>query len=383
MTTGHSRTDNLVTTRHSHGPALQTDNLVTTRHSHGPVLRTDNLVTTRHSHGPVLRTDKLVTTRHSHGPVSRIDKLVTTRHSHGPVSRTNSLTTRETREEGEDKVFLTDFKEYVLTHTNVMSEEEMNDLPILKHLGEGSFGTVDLVNFKGRDAIRKASKSGGDPTMFLWEARVTLEVDGAGGAPRLHALTTKPAMAVMDYAGTSLLRTLVKGCTMGTFLRVVVGLAKSLAEVHAKGFVHNDIKCDNITVTGRPSSPSVHVIDFGLATKVNDSFYFELFNWPRNPDYQHPSDYRSPELKKGEPLQPSSDVFSVGVMLRDVCKCTKHRRLNELLMPLAKACMEDWPEDRPSLSKMEQDVQNMVSILTDNEENHVLAPRRKGRGGKR
>ena len=35
-----------------------------------------------------------------------------------------------------------------------------------------------------------------------------------------------------------------------------------------------------IMVTGSSSSPSVHTIDFRLAMKVNDSFYFELFDLP-------------------------------------------------------------------------------------------------------
>ena len=297
---------------------------------------------------------------------------MTTRHSHGLVSRINSLTIRETKEEGKDKAFLENIKEYVLTHTYVMSQEEINDLLVTQHLGKGSFGTVDLVTFKGHKVVRKAFKYGGNPTGLLWEARVTLEVDGAGGAPRLHALSTKPAMAVMDYAGTSLFHYLLEGCTVGTFLRVVAGLAKSLAEVHAKGFVHNDIKWDNITVTGRPSSPSVHVIDFGLATKINDCFYFELFDLSNRLEDQEHFMFRSPELKKGKPLQPSSDVFSVGVMLGEACMYTKHRRLNELLMPLAKACTQEWREYRPSLSKMQQDLQDMVSILTHKEENHIL-----------
>ena len=278
----------------------------------------------------------------------------------------------EIEEVDQDKAFLEHLKVVVLTDTTVMSEKEMNDLPVTRHLGEGSFGTVDLVTFKGRDAIRKAIKNGGDLTEFLWEAHVTLEMDGAGGAPRLHALSTEPASAVMDYAGVPLYRILNGGCPMGTFLRIVADVAKSLDEVHAKGYLHNDIKSDNITVTGYPSNPCVHVIDFGLATLVDDSFYFELFDLPRCLKKQKQFVFRSPELKKGEPLQPSSDVFSIGVMLRDVCVYMKHQRLYELLWPLVEACTQELPEDRPPLSKVWQDVQDMLSILTDTEEKHVL-----------
>ena len=218
-----------------------------------------------------------------------------------------------------------------MTHANVMSEQELSELPVTEHLGEGSFGTVDRVPFKECDAIRKASKSGGDPIGFLWEAQVTLEVDGARGALRLHALSAEPAVIVMDYARVPLHRYLGQRCTVGTFLRVVAGLAESLSQVQDKGFVHNDLKLDDITVSGTPSSPCV--IDFGLATRVHDSFYFDLFDLPSGLEEQEYAFFRSPELRQGKLLQPSSDVFSIGVMLRDVCACTQHPRLNELLSP--------------------------------------------------
>ena len=79
-----------------------------------------------------------------------------------------------------------------MTHAKVLSEQELFELPVTEHLGEGSFGTVDRVTFKGRDAIRKASKSGGDPTGFLCEARVTLEVDGMGQEARRACTLSVP-----------------------------------------------------------------------------------------------------------------------------------------------------------------------------------------------
>ena len=128
----------------------------------------------------------------------------------------------------------------------------------------------------------------------------------------------------------------------------------------------------NITVTGSATSPSVHVIDFGLATRVNDSFYFEMFDIPSSPEVQKRFVFRSPELRRGELLHPSSDVFCVGVLLRDVCQNTKQQRLNELLMPLVEACTQEQSKNRPSLREVRQDVQDMVSNLTEKEEAQIL-----------
>lgn len=208
----------------------------------------------------------------------------------------------------------------VLSSVAMLAAEAAAALPLVEVLGEGSFGSVDRVVYQGQDAIRKSLKSGGSfsPT-FLWECRVMLEVDGAGGAPRLHALCAQPPAVIQDYAGVRYDLFLMNECSVGTFLRSVVGVTQSLDAVHQRGFVHNDLKVDNITVSGPPASPAAHVIDFGLSTRLGEPFDFEFFGLPRALEEQEYAFFRSPELKQGRPLQASSDVYSVGVLL--VCVC--------------------------------------------------------------
>ena len=259
-----------------------------------------------------------------------------------------------------------------------LSGESMSRVPLKRHLGEGSFGRVDRVWFLGHDAIRKCMKGKVDRRCLLWEAWVTLELDGAGGAPRIGALTPGLDGVIMEYAGVPYYKYCYKhGCTVGTVLRVMLGVAERLSEVHAKGFIHNDLKNDNITVSGPASGPCVHVIDFGLASKPNDSFYFELFGMPRGPKQHEHASFRSPELRRGEPLQPSSDVFSVGMLLQEACEIYKNRRLTKLLWPLVDECTEERPEKRPSLSTVQQDLRQMLDTLSD-EDQKMEAFSRKG-----
>ena len=140
-----------------------------------------------------------------------------------------------------------------------LSEADLDAIPLLDKLGEGSFGCVHRVAYKGRDAILKNIKeNSGDPLhAFQWECSVMIELDGAAGcSPRLLAICESPLAVIQDYAGVPYYWYYFnEHVTVHMFLRTVVGVAESLTEIHNRGFVHNDIKNDNVTVTGPLHSP--------------------------------------------------------------------------------------------------------------------------------
>src|SRR5690606_30350421 len=85
-------------------------------------------------------------------------------------------------------------------------------------------------------------------------------------------------------------------------LRVLEGVARALAELHGRGFVHGDIKPENVLVDRDASQ--VTVIDLGLARPAGVET--ALSGTPR---------YMAPELFRGE-LTPAADVYALGVLLR-------------------------------------------------------------------
>jgi serine/threonine protein kinase len=84
--------------------------------------------------------------------------------------------------------------------------------------------------------------------------------------------------------------------------------ATGLAYMNASGWVHRDVKPDNILVN---SAGDVRIIDFALATRITkESFLKRMFR--RKAKAQGTRSYMSPEQIRGLPLDGRADVYSFG-----------------------------------------------------------------------
>ena len=123
---------------------------------------------------------------------------------------------------------------------------------------------------------------------------------------------------VMQYLeGESLAEKMVREpLKLDNALSLVEQAAEGLAEAHAHGIVHRDIKPANMMLTARGQ---LKLLDFGLAKQMRPSSEAvdaeaqtaTLLSKPGLVVGTMP--YMSPEQVKGEPLDPSSDIFSLGV----------------------------------------------------------------------
>jgi len=82
--------------------------------------------------------------------------------------------------------------------------------------------------------------------------------------------------------------------------------AIGLAYMNASGWVHRDIKPDNLLVN---SAGELRIIDFALAMRIEKpSFLGKLLR--RKPVVQGTKSYMSPEQIRGEPLDSRADIYS-------------------------------------------------------------------------
>ena len=97
-----------------------------------------------------------------------------------------------------------------------------------------------------------------------------------------------------------------KGMHLQTLLKVIKDVARALDHVHSRGYVHGDVKPENVLFR---SNGSAVLCDFDTARKIGDSAA------NANGTVAGTAQYMSPEQSAGRAIDGRSDIYSLGVML--------------------------------------------------------------------
>mmetsp|Transcript_35796 Transcript_35796/g.63476 ORF Transcript_35796/g.63476 Transcript_35796/m.63476 type:complete len:383 (+) Transcript_35796:68-1216(+) len=144
-----------------------------------------------------------------------------------------------------------------------------------KRLGQGSFGQV----FRAADAStgeEVAVKVEYPVTKFSslsFEAKVLKRLSAHHGFPKFHSLGKEGyyhflAMELLGPSLESLFNKRERNFSLKTRLMLAQQMVRRLEYLHLKGYVHRDVKPENFLIGRGGRRNVVHLIDFGLAKKL-------------------------------------------------------------------------------------------------------------------
>jgi len=201
----------------------------------------------------------------------------------------------------------------------------LTDFPIIpgyqiqKQMGQGGMATVYLAVQEsfGRPVALKimSDQLGADDVWtqrFMHEARVVAQLSHSNIVPVFdvgsHGGRFYISMELLK--GGKLDEKMQQGLPAAEAVRIVCGVAAGLDYAGSKGFVHRDIKPDNIMF--RDDGTPV-ILDFGIAKqKDGDS------KMTKTGTIVGTTGYMSPEQAMGQELDERSDIYSLGIMLYEL-----------------------------------------------------------------
>jgi serine/threonine protein kinase len=196
---------------------------------------------------------------------------------------------------------------------------EIPGYEIIEPLGGGALTQVVAARQRGTGslcAVKRIRPNCEDlPTaikLIQREARIGLRVRHPHLVGFRHAQVTRPPyFLVMDFlAGESLRRRLRRDYRIdaASTIWIVRQIAEALAALHGAGFVHGDVKPDNVRLI---DDGTAVLIDLGFAHRPGENAVLR-----RRGYILGTANYLAPELCSGEPdADTASDLFSLGVTM--------------------------------------------------------------------
>jgi tetratricopeptide (TPR) repeat protein len=202
---------------------------------------------------------------------------------------------------------------------------------------------------------------------MLREARMVATIDHPNVCTIYEIGTDdeRPYIAMQYIQGETLADRMRRGAlSLAEIVDVGGQITAALAEAHARGIVHRDIKPGNIMIS---SSGIVKVLDFGLAKSFlrdqNDATEI-VISTPGLIVGTTP--YMSPEQLRAEPLDGRSDIFSLGVVLYEMAAGKRPFDRASAGATIGAILVEDPPPlDKPELAALEDVILRAVAKRPD------------------
>lgn len=223
--------------------------------------------------------------------------------------------------------------------TDIQPESEFAEVKLL-HSSEEGYAQLYTVRRHGKLYVLKGLKQPyKDQPLYGQLLRKEYEIGYYLDHPNICKVLeweeTKdygPCILMEFIDGETLTDFLHKKQTRLPILKKIVGeICEALSYIHSKQIIHRDLKPENILITY--IGQHVKLIDFGFS----DSSDFQILKSPAGT-----LSYMAPEQQAGQPIDERADIYSLGMVLKDICDVLPNAGLKKN----AERCTRTKPEER-------------------------------------
>ena len=198
---------------------------------------------------------------------------------------------------------------------------------------------------------------------FMREARASAKLKGEH-VVRVHdvgSLDDGTSYMIMEYLDGCDLRALVRKQGLLSVSEVVLYALQTcdaLAEAHAAGIIHRDIKSANLFLTTRPNgSPCVKVLDFGISKNIE----CEGVDLTQTGTILGSPLYMSPEqMARSRSVDARTDIWSLGIVIFELLTGKPPFSAKTVMEAVAKVMTEDPPPLRSIRPDISEDLEMLV-----------------------
>ena len=239
------------------------------------------------------------------------------------------------------------------------------------HLGSGSYGSCYLALYRGIRVVVKELRvkqlqleSRGEAEArvvreLIYEARILNKLGDHPSLPLLFGVCSErtPYHLIMQFHGNQDGTSFTISTALSkkritkkiTWIRIIAKAAGALARIHEKGFLHNDLKSNNVVLDDRDGVYNPVIIDFGKSVPISGARGPKTLSAERQTQYAREFPHIAPEIVGGVKGQSTaSDVFSLAKIGETIFRKAE---LGRLPLILVKALNTD-PTKRPGLDKI-------------------------------
>ena len=245
------------------------------------------------------------------------------------------------------------------------------------YLGSGSYSSCYLGLYRGLSVVvkelrvkqlQRESREEAEARVseeLVYEARILNKLGDHPGLPLLFGVRREraPYRLIMQFHGnqdgsshtisTALVKRLIPDKV--TWTNIIVKTAEALSRVHEKGFLHNDLKSNNVVLDNKNGVFNPVVIDFGKSVPMSGARGPKFLSAERQKQYA--KDF--PHIVGGlEGQSIASDIFSLAKLGERIFLKAE---LGSLPLVLVQALNVD-PTKRPALDKIVENLLNLPRL---------------------